>query len=76
MEPILTTRVARLGSKLAETGIKHRDISSRISALEHSKTCENSAVALERLRREKKRLEENLHQYEARLSMLSRQLSA
>ncbi|MEM8804339.1 MAG: DUF465 domain-containing protein [Pseudomonadota bacterium] len=70
----ISTRLARLGGRLAATGLKHRDVTMRIADLE--KSPHHDEVAVRRLKRERTRLEAEIQQYESILMTVSDRKSA
>ena len=74
MNEQLSTRLARLGGRLAATGLKHRDVTMRIAELEQR--TQYDEIAVQRLNRERARLETEIQQYESMLVTVSDRRSA
>lgn len=74
MDVQLSTRLARLGSRLATTGLKHRELTRRIVELQQR--AQNEDVAVQRLERERRRLDAEIAQYEAMLFAIAERKSA
>lgn len=64
-----STQLARLGKRLATTGLRHRNLSRRIAELEQRGPRDD--VSVQRLHREQKRLEAEIQQYESTLMTVS-----
>ena len=70
----VTTRMARLGVRLVAVGRRHREIESRIADVEKRPLPDQ--FALQRLKREKLRLKDEMHWYGGLLRKLSRDVPA
>lgn len=68
----VTTKLARFGSRLEAIGRRHANIESRITALETG--MQPNQIALARLKRERRRLVDEMHCYEGLLRTLTRKL--
>jgi hypothetical protein len=68
----VTSKMARLGSRLAKVGMRHRDLENRIASVEGRSNPDR--IILARLKREKARLQHEMNQYACMLRSLSREL--
>jgi hypothetical protein len=68
----ITTKMARLGSRLAKIGMRYRDVDNRIAGVESRSNPDRLILA--RLNREKVRLQHEMHQYACMLRAVSREL--
>lgn len=69
-----TSRLAKVGARLAAVGQRHRDLEERISEVERRPNPDQ--FALQRLKREKLRLKDEMHYCEGLLRTMSRSLPA
>lgn len=70
----VTSKMARFGSRLVTIGQRHRELESRIDQVE--KDPQPDELVLRRLKREKLRLDDEMHCYDGLLRTLSRSLRA
>jgi len=68
----VTTKLARFGSRLEAIGRRHANIEGRIAAVETRP--QPNQIALARLKRERRRLVEEMQCYEGLLRTLTRKL--
>lgn len=68
----VTSKLAKLGSRLAAVGHRHSELEGRIAEVEARPQPDN--LVLQRLKREKLRLKEEMNCYEGLLRTLSRGL--
>lgn len=69
----LSSKLAKLGARLAAVGRRNRDLADRIEAVERQPA--HDPIALRRLKREKKRVESEVHYCEGMLRSLTRGMS-